>query len=69
MLALAGVTAVAATVTAALWRGGTTPQQPPPDAPVTQVAPGGPDDVARHWTPERVREAQENMRHGGDPEG
>ncbi len=65
-IAAAGAAALALAITAALRPGSrdTHPDPPPhPESAAVHDSTQDPQDVERHWTPERVREAQENMRH------
>jgi hypothetical protein len=59
-VATIAVAGAAAAVTVAR-AGAATPAAP--DAPVVHHSKQDPADVRRYWTPERVRQAQENTRH------
>ncbi|WP_086844872.1 hypothetical protein [Amycolatopsis kentuckyensis] len=39
----------------------------PPETAVRHDNPRSPAEVDRHWTPDRVRQAEENMRHRTGP--
>lgn len=56
-IAAAGVAAVVTVAQA----GAATPADPA--TPVVHHSKQDPADVRRYWTPERIRQAQENMRH------
>jgi hypothetical protein len=43
------------------------PGSPPPETAVQHDNPKDPAEVDRHWTPDRVRQAEENMRHRTGP--
>jgi hypothetical protein len=62
----ATVVAVLAGATAAIAMSRTGTSTPDPasrDAPVVHRSKQDPDEVQKYWTPERIREAQQNMRN------
>ncbi|MFF4739775.1 hypothetical protein ACFY2W_28390 [Streptomyces sp. NPDC001262] len=65
-LVAAGAVALGLAITAALWPGDRDAAPGPPSRPETAVvhdSTGNPKEAEEHWTPERIRQSDENMRH------
>lgn len=65
-LVAVGAVALGLAVTAALWPGDRDAAPGPPSRPETAVvhdSTGNPAEAEEHWTPERIRRSDENMRH------
>ncbi|WP_414166528.1 hypothetical protein ACMATS_01295 [Streptoverticillium reticulum] len=65
-LVAAGAVALGLAITAALWPGDRDAAPGPPSRPETAVvhdSTANPKEVEEHWTPERIRQSDENMRH------
>ncbi len=64
--AAAGLLIAGAAVSAFTLRPDTTDD---PGSTATTVAPGGPDQTEQYWTPDRMRQAQENTKNQKGPGG
>ncbi|MGW1200260.1 hypothetical protein ACWD4B_31130 [Streptomyces sp. NPDC002536] len=64
-LVAAGAVALGLAITAALWPDRDAAPGPPsrPETAVVHDSTGNPKEVEEHWTPERIRQSDENMRH------